>query len=98
MKRPVQHTAGAVAEWLREGKRVVAGLLVEVEGSSPLDVGASMYIDEAGGVEGSITRGGGGGGGGPPPPPEIPGRRGAAAPGLPRRQRARRPRRGGVGG
>src|SRR4051794_7840330 len=57
MKRPVQHTAGAVAEWLRDGRRVVAGLLVEVEGSSPLDVGASMYVDDRGGIEGSITGG-----------------------------------------
>ena len=57
MTRPVQHTAAAVAGWLREGRRVVAGLLVEVEGSSPLDVGASMYIDENGGIEGSITGG-----------------------------------------
>ena len=57
MTRPVQHTAAAVAQWLREGRRVVAGLLVEVEGSSPLDVGASMYVDENGGIEGSITGG-----------------------------------------
>src|SRR3954471_23396437 len=57
MKRPVQHTAAAVAEWLRDGRRVVAGLLVEVEGSSPLDVGASMYVDDQGGIEGSITGG-----------------------------------------
>src|SRR3954471_23372073 len=57
MTRPVQHTASAVAAWLREGRRVVAGLLVEVEGSSPLDVGASMYIDDHGGIEGSITGG-----------------------------------------
>src|SRR3954463_10815408 len=57
MQRPAQHTAAAVAEWLREGRRVVAGLLVEVEGSSPLDVGASMYVDDQGGIEGSITGG-----------------------------------------
>jgi xanthine dehydrogenase accessory factor len=57
MTRPVQHTASAVAGWLREGRRVAAGLLVEVEGSSPLDVGASMYIDDQGGIEGSITGG-----------------------------------------
>ena len=57
MQRPVQHTAAAVADWLREGRRVVAGLLVEVEGSSPLDVGASMYVDDQGGIEGSITGG-----------------------------------------
>ena len=55
--RPVQHTAAAVAGWLREGRRVVAGLLVDVEGSAPLDVGASMYVDEQGGIEGSITGG-----------------------------------------
>ena len=57
MTRPVQHTAAAVAGWLREGRRVVAGLLVQVDGSSPLDVGASMYIDDQGGIEGSITGG-----------------------------------------
>jgi xanthine dehydrogenase accessory factor len=57
MTRPVQHTASAVAGWLREGRRVVAGLLVQVDGSSPLDVGASMYIDDQGGIEGSITGG-----------------------------------------
>ena len=57
MTRPVQHTAAAVAGWLREGRRVVSGLLVQVDGSSPLDVGASMYVDEHGGIEGSITGG-----------------------------------------
>ena len=57
MTRPVQHTAAAVAGWLREGRRVVAGLLVQVDGSSPLDVGASMYVDDQGGIEGSITGG-----------------------------------------
>src|SRR3954462_9232999 len=57
MKRSVQHTAGTVADWLRGGRAVVAGLLVEVEGSSPLDVGASMYVDDQGGIEGSITGG-----------------------------------------
>src|SRR4051794_41895713 len=83
MTRPVQHTAAAVAGWLSEGRRVAAGLLVEVEGSSPLDVGASMYIDENGGIEGSITGGGGEGAGAaaamgvlnsPPPsrPPPVP--------------------------
>src|SRR3954447_2197888 len=77
MQRPVQHTAAAVADWLREGRRVVAGLLVEVEGASPLDVGASMYVDDQGHIEGSINRGCGEGavaagameileGGGPP--------------------------------
>jgi xanthine dehydrogenase accessory factor len=57
MTRPVQHTASAVAGWLRDGRKVAAGLLVQVDGSSPLDVGASMYIDDQGGIEGSITGG-----------------------------------------
>jgi len=57
MTRPVQHTAAAVAGWLRNGRKVAAGLLVQVDGSSPLDVGASMYIDDQGGIEGSITGG-----------------------------------------
>jgi xanthine dehydrogenase accessory factor len=57
MKRPVHHTAGVVAEWLRDGRRVVAGTLVAVDGSAPLDVGASVYVEEAGTLEGSVTGG-----------------------------------------
>lgn len=44
-------------DWLRDGRRVVAGLLVGVEGSAPLDPGASMLIAEDGAIEGSITGG-----------------------------------------
>ncbi len=36
---------------------MVQGLLVEVEGSAPLPVGAMMVIDDAGNIEGSITGG-----------------------------------------
>ncbi|HTE64455.1 MAG TPA: XdhC/CoxI family protein [Solirubrobacteraceae bacterium] len=57
MMRPVQQTAATVAEWLREGRRVAAGTLVAVDGSSPLDVGASVYVDEHGTIEGSVTGG-----------------------------------------
>ena len=57
MMRPVQQTAARVTEWLREGRRVAAGTLVAVDGSSPLDVGASVYIDEHGTIEGSVTGG-----------------------------------------
>jgi xanthine dehydrogenase accessory factor len=57
VKRAAQQTAAVVAEWLREGRRVVAGTLVAVDGSSPLDVGASVYISEEGGLEGSVTGG-----------------------------------------
>jgi xanthine dehydrogenase accessory factor len=55
--RPAQQTAATVAEWLDEGRRVAAGLLVGIEGSAPLDVGASMYVDADGTVEGSVTGG-----------------------------------------
>jgi xanthine dehydrogenase accessory factor len=55
--RPVQQTAATVIEWLEAGRRVAAGTLVAVDGSSPLDVGASVYIDEQGTIEGSVTGG-----------------------------------------
>ncbi|MEA2249110.1 MAG: xanthine dehydrogenase accessory factor, partial [Solirubrobacteraceae bacterium] len=55
--RPVQHTAARVAEWLGDGRRVAAGTLVGIEGSAPLDVGASVYVDEHGTIEGSVTGG-----------------------------------------
>ena len=44
-------------EWLEEGRRVAAGLLVGVDGSAPLDPGASMYVDADGAIEGSVTGG-----------------------------------------
>ncbi len=43
--------------WLRDGRRVVRALLIEAEGSAPLPPGASMLIDDRGGIEGSITGG-----------------------------------------
>lgn len=55
--RPAQQTATTVLDWLRSGRRVAGGLLAGVDGSAPLDVGASMYVDEEGAVEGSITGG-----------------------------------------
>jgi xanthine dehydrogenase accessory factor len=55
--RTQQQTAATVLGWLRDGRRVAAGLLASVDGSAPLDVGASVYIDEHGAVEGSITGG-----------------------------------------
>ena len=57
MMRPVQQTAATVIGWLQEGRRVAAGTLVAVDGSSPLDVGASVYIDAEGTIEGSVTGG-----------------------------------------
>ncbi len=57
MLRPAQQTAATVSGWLREGRRVAAGTLVAVDGSSPLDVGASVYVDAGGTLEGSVTGG-----------------------------------------
>ncbi|MBV9465165.1 MAG: XdhC family protein [Solirubrobacterales bacterium] len=55
--RPAQQTAATVLEWLRQDRRVAAGLLVGIEGSAPLDVGASMYVDADGQIDGSVTGG-----------------------------------------
>lgn len=55
--RPAQQSAATVIEWLNEGRRVAAGLLVGIDGSAPLDVGASMYVDAGGVIEGSVTGG-----------------------------------------
>src|SRR3954466_15268513 len=43
--------------WLAEGRRVVAATLVETVGSSPLDPGAEMLVDDSGRIEGSVTGG-----------------------------------------
>ena len=55
--RPAQQTAATVIGWLEAGRRVAAGLLVGIDGSAPLDVGASMYVDADGTIEGSVTGG-----------------------------------------
>jgi len=57
MMRPVQQTAATVLGWLDEGRDFAAGTLVAVDGSSPLDVGASVYIAADGTIEGSVTGG-----------------------------------------
>ncbi len=50
-------TQDTAVAWLSEDRRVVQALLVEVEGSAPLPVGAMMVIDDQGNIEGSITGG-----------------------------------------
>ena len=57
MIRSLQQSAATVTGWLEAGRRVAAGTLVAVDGSSPLDVGANVYIDEGGTIEGSVTGG-----------------------------------------
>jgi xanthine dehydrogenase accessory factor len=53
----VNATQDTASSWLREGRRFVQALLVDVEGSAPLPVGAMMIVDEHGNIEGSITGG-----------------------------------------
>jgi xanthine dehydrogenase accessory factor len=53
----VNATQDIAVAWLAENRRVVQALLVEVEGSAPLPVGAMMVIDDQGNIEGSITGG-----------------------------------------
>jgi xanthine dehydrogenase accessory factor len=50
------HASVAVA-WLRDGRRIAEGLLVATDGSSPLEPGASMLVDAAGAIEGSVSGG-----------------------------------------
>jgi xanthine dehydrogenase accessory factor len=53
----VNATQETAVAWLREDRRFVQALLIEVEGSAPLPEGAMMVIDEHGHIEGSITGG-----------------------------------------
>jgi xanthine dehydrogenase accessory factor len=53
----VNATQEVAVEWLRDGRRLVQALLVEVEGSAPLPIGAMMLVDEHGNIEGSLTGG-----------------------------------------
>jgi len=53
----VSATQDTAVAWLAENRRVVQALLVEVEGSAPLPVGAMMVVDDQGNIEGSITGG-----------------------------------------
>jgi xanthine dehydrogenase accessory factor len=53
----VNATQDTVVTWLEQERRFVQALLVDVEGSAPLPVGAMMIVDERGTIEGSITGG-----------------------------------------
>ncbi len=53
----VSATQDVAIAWLADSRRVVQALLVEVEGSAPLPVGAMMVIDDQGSIEGSLTGG-----------------------------------------
>lgn len=52
-----QSFATTALRWLGEGRRVVAATLIDTDGSAPLDPGATMLVDDAGRIEGSVTGG-----------------------------------------
>lgn len=49
--------ASVIAQWLSTDRAVVAGLLVDSDGSSPLEPGAVMLIDGQHEIEGTVTGG-----------------------------------------
>ncbi len=53
----VSDQAGVVAEWLASGRRVARAVLVAVDESAPLAVGAAMFVREDGAIEGSVSGG-----------------------------------------
>jgi xanthine dehydrogenase accessory factor len=55
--RAQQQTAATVLRWLAEDRRVATGALVGVDGSAPFDVGATVYVDADGAIEGNVTGG-----------------------------------------
>lgn len=54
---PDVYTRSVLASWLREKRRFAIALLVDVEGSAPLDPGAMMLVGEDHRIEGSLTGG-----------------------------------------
>ncbi|WCB94937.1 hypothetical protein DSM104299_03677 [Baekduia alba] len=54
IQRRIQATA---SKWLAAGVRTVASTLIDADGSAPFEVGATMLVDEAGRIEGSVTGG-----------------------------------------
>jgi xanthine dehydrogenase accessory factor len=53
----VNATQDVAIGWLQDDRRFVQALLVDVEGSAPLPIGAMLVVDEDGIIEGSITGG-----------------------------------------
>jgi xanthine dehydrogenase accessory factor len=53
----LENVYSIASRWLGSGRRVVAATLVRSEGSSPLEPGATMLVDDGGRVEGSVTGG-----------------------------------------
>lgn len=46
-----------IERWRRQGKRVVVARVVGIEGSGPRDPGATMVVNDAGEVAGSVSGG-----------------------------------------
>jgi xanthine dehydrogenase accessory factor len=57
MTDPLARSQDVALRWLDEGRRVVAATLTETLGSTPLEAGAEMLVDDTGRLEGSVTGG-----------------------------------------
>jgi xanthine dehydrogenase accessory factor len=53
----VKEVLGDIERWRAEGHRVAIGRVVGIEGSGPRDPGATMAINDAGEVAGSVSGG-----------------------------------------
>jgi xanthine dehydrogenase accessory factor len=57
MTTSVRWRAASGVAWLEKRRRVVAAMLVGVEGSAPFEAGATMLVDDGDAIEGSVTGG-----------------------------------------
>ena len=55
--RPVKEVLDDVARWRAAGRRIAIARVVDVEGSGPRDPGATMVVNDAGEVAGSVSGG-----------------------------------------
>ena len=53
----MREVLGDVERWLGDGRRVALATVVGVDGSSPREIGASMAVNDAGEVAGSVSGG-----------------------------------------
>ena len=53
----MKEVLGDIERWRAAGQRIAVARVVDVEGSSPRDPGATMVVNEAGEVAGSVSGG-----------------------------------------
>jgi xanthine dehydrogenase accessory factor len=54
---PVKEVLDDIDRWQTEGRRIAVARVVAVEGSGPRDPGATMVVNDAGEVAGSVSGG-----------------------------------------